>query len=55
MGMKASDDSCVPMTREEHQEYHRIGRAAFERRYRVNFAREAARLRAEWGALRKSA
>ena len=57
MGMKASDLSCVPMTRTEHLEYHRIGREAFARKYRVNFAREAKRHYAEWRAhaSRKSA
>ncbi len=53
MSQKASDFSCVPMTREEHQEYHRIGKAAFERKYGVNFAVEVARLNAEWTILRK--
>ena len=48
MSMKASDLSCVPLTREEHQEYHRIGKAELERKYRVNFAREVRRLNAEW-------
>jgi hypothetical protein len=53
MSMKASDLSCVPLTRSEHQEYHRIGKAAFERQYGVCFAREVARLNAEWTILRK--
>ena len=48
MSQKASDLSCVPLTREEHQEYHQHGKRAFERRYRVSFAREVKRLNAEW-------
>ncbi len=48
MSQKANDFSCVPMTRAEHQEYHRIGKAEFERRYGVDFACESARLRSEW-------
>lgn len=56
MSMKASDYSCVPMTRAEHEEYHRIGREAFARRYGLDFAGIAARLRAEWesGARRRA-
>lgn len=48
MSMKASDYSCVPLTSTEHREYHRIGRRAFEKRYRVNFACACKRLNATW-------
>lgn len=48
MGQKASDDTCVPLTRAEHREYHRIGKAAFEKRYRLNFADACNRLNAAW-------
>jgi hypothetical protein len=48
MRQKSSDYSCVPLTREEHQEYHQIGKAAFERKYRVNFARLVKRLNRAW-------
>jgi len=52
MAMKASDLSVIPMTREEHCEYHRIGKRAFERVHGVRFAAAAARLRREWKARR---
>ena len=55
MSQKASDLSCVPLTREAHQEYHRIGKREFDRRYHVNFAREVKRLNAEWRKLTKAA
>ena len=29
MSMKASDETVVPLTREEHQEYHQLGKRAF--------------------------
>ena len=48
MRMKASDFSCVPMTRKEHIEYHATSRAAMERKYGVSFAGACAALRAEW-------
>ena len=54
MSQKASDLSCIPLCRDCHtmraDSYHRIdgGRRAFERRYRVSFAREVKRLNAEW-------
>ena len=38
MGMKSSDYSCVPLTFEEHREYHRIGRRAFERKHQISMA-----------------
>jgi hypothetical protein len=48
MGMKASDFSCVPLTWEEHREYHRIGREAFAARYDLAFRAVVERLNAEW-------
>ncbi len=38
MRLKASDTTCVPLTIEEHREYHRIGRDAMEEKYGVSFA-----------------
>lgn len=37
MRQKSSDLTAVPLTPREHREYHRIGRAEFERRYGVDF------------------
>ena len=48
MSMKASDETVVPLTREEHQEYHQIGKQAFERKHRLKFTHVCKRLRAEW-------
>lgn len=48
MSMKASDYSCVPLTTEEHREYHRVGKAAFEQGYGLNFARACKALTTEW-------
>lgn len=36
MAQKASDYSCIPLTTEEHLEYHRFGRDAFEQSYKVD-------------------
>ena len=38
MGMKASDYSCIPLTRVEHCELHRIGKEAFERKHQIVMA-----------------
>ena len=42
MGQKASDYSCIPLCRNCHTQnadsYHRLGRAEFERRHRVDLA-----------------
>jgi len=46
--MKASDKTCVPLTWFEHREYHDHGKRTFERKYKVNFAREVKRLNREW-------
>jgi hypothetical protein len=50
MSMKASDFSCVPLTWEEHREYHRIGKAAFEKRYGLSFSSARKKLLTEWKA-----
>jgi hypothetical protein len=58
---KASDLSCVPLCADCHKmrpdSYHRMdgGRRAFERRYRVSYAREVKRLNAEWRELTRVA
>jgi hypothetical protein len=36
MGQKPSDYSCIPLTFEEHCEYHNIEREAFESRYGIS-------------------
>jgi hypothetical protein len=43
--LKASDDTCVPLTPAEHREYHAIGKQSFARRHGVSFGRACARLR----------
>ena len=48
MSQKASDYTTGPLTPAEHREYHQIGKKTFERKYRINCARIAARLNAEW-------
>lgn len=52
MSQKASDYSCIPLCADCHtlgqDSYHRIGKVAFERRYRVKLSRLVARLNAEW-------
>ena len=47
MSMKASDETVVPLTREEHHEYHQIGKRAFERKYRLKFTHVCRRLWAQ--------
>ena len=51
MSMKASDYTCVPLTPEEHREYHQIGRASFERKYGVSFQQAVRRLSELWFSL----
>ena len=46
--MKASDYSCIPLTVEEHLEYHRIGRGEFERKYGISCSDVAKRLNEVW-------
>jgi hypothetical protein len=48
MSMKASDETVVPLTRKEHQEYHQMGKRAFERKYWLKFTHVSKRLQAEW-------
>jgi len=48
MSMKASDLTCIPLTPEEHREYHQIGCQSFARKYRLNYRRIVARLNREW-------
>jgi len=52
MGQKASDYSCVPLCRNCHTQnadsYHRLGRAEFERRHRVDLADLVIRLNRHW-------
>lgn len=40
MGSKGPDSSCAPLCRMHHREYD-AGRAAFEKRYKVDMRREA--------------
>jgi hypothetical protein len=55
MSQKPSDSSCLPLTWDEHREYHRIGKAAFEARHGIECAAEAAELYGEWQALQTTA
>ena len=48
MSMKASDLSVLPLTRVEHEEYHKIGRDAFARKYRLDLPQLVAQFNAEW-------
>jgi hypothetical protein len=48
MALKSSGYSCVPLTLEEHREYHQIGRKAMERKYGVSFADTAKELNRVW-------
>jgi hypothetical protein len=52
MGQKASDYSCVPLCRDCHTQnadsYHRLGRADFGRRYRVDLTGLVIRLNRHW-------
>jgi hypothetical protein len=56
MSMKSSDYSCIPLTREEHDELDRGmgGRAGFERKYAIDIAALVKRLNHDWFALRHS-
>lgn len=47
-GRKGDADSIVPLCRSHHVTLHRVGRASFERRYRLDLAAEAARVDAAW-------
>jgi hypothetical protein len=46
--MKASDYTCIPLTAEEHREYHAIGKESFERRHGIDCAAVVARLNEVW-------
>lgn len=48
MAQKASDYSCIPLTMEEHREYHRIGRAAFEKANGIDCRELTKRLARTW-------
>jgi Protein of unknown function (DUF968) len=48
MRQKASDFTCVPLTPEEHREYHSIGRRAMEKKYGVSFASISRKLFGVW-------
>jgi hypothetical protein len=48
MRLKASDYSCIPLTREEHMEYHRIGQRAFASKYGLNILNLVKRLNDLW-------
>jgi hypothetical protein len=52
---KASDDSCVPLTRAEHEEYHALGREAFARRYGLDVPALCRQFRADYARLRARA
>ncbi len=39
MSMKASDYSCIPLTRAEHEQYHQLGRERFARRHGLRLGR----------------
>jgi hypothetical protein len=53
MSQKASDYSCIPLTREEHEELHRSGRVEFERAHQVDIAALVKRLNHDWFAYAK--
>jgi Protein of unknown function (DUF968) len=52
MKQKASDYSCIPLTPEEHREYHQIGKAEFEAKYGIDCATLVKRLNHDWFAYR---
>lgn len=49
-GAGGGDEQTVPMCHTHHSEAHRIGHKSFEARHKLNLARIARRLRAEWVA-----
>jgi hypothetical protein len=53
--IKASDWSCAPICAIHHVVYHRIGRKAFEVRYRLNFASLVEKLNGIFRELRGAA
>lgn len=44
MGMKVGDDKTIPLCAGAHEEVHRIGQPAFERKWKVDLESVAARL-----------
>ncbi|MGO9893603.1 MAG: hypothetical protein ACLPX8_05230 [Bryobacteraceae bacterium] len=52
MRQKASDYSCVPLTPEEHIEYHRVGKREFERATGLDCGHLVQRLNRDWFRLR---
>ena len=48
IGQKSSDLSCIPLTRQEHQEYHQIGKKDFERKYGLDLFALVQRLNRIW-------
>jgi len=48
MGMKASDYSCIPLTRLEHCELHRIAKEAFQHKYQIEMPAIAHDLNRLW-------
>jgi hypothetical protein len=55
MAMKASDTTCIPLTPEEHREYHRIGKHSFARKYKLDYPAICARLLREYRGAREGA
>lgn len=51
--MKASDYSVIPLTPEEHRDYHRIGKRAFELKYGLDCEALVKRLNTLWFTGRK--
>src|SRR5664279_2314473 len=54
MALKPLDCSCIPLTREEHREYHQVGRSEFERLHQVNCRELVRHLTHTWFAYGKS-
>jgi hypothetical protein len=50
MSQKASDYTCIPLTAEEHREYHQVGRREFERRHGIDCRELVAELNHAWFA-----
>lgn len=48
MRQKASDYSCVPLTPDEHREYHQIGKEEFAAKYGVSFEATVRTLNLAW-------
>lgn len=47
-GQKASDYTCIPLTRAEHDELHAVGQEEFGRRYGLNIKTLVRRLNRAW-------